>query len=355
MAFAHLDRFYGNSQIDDLLPVNSLVDQVSSQVDQKDQQVTRQAVDGSGASWIPLIFDRNVWMRDRWAQDSGPQSPEQDSQCSGPQSDFVAFSPALKNHFGNLPFSEAIWANNFPAETQQAQIENIFLPVWAMRTLNAPSRIADPFETVFAELRRDIEDGADTDALLGPHAFIGSLEDEETFNKAPKLSRVVASMVKSIKAGETFTTVTQYAMMWRHWILWKWMLQPSPETYRDLPALLRPTPYQLFVSHARMFDFIPSPSLRDYVCQTKNPDYRWLTEACISVACDWPRTKHEALSRDGITNELDLNTVCKVSGPSLSYVRPQLTRKSYTSPQPKAGLLDPRSGRSCPMRIVTSR
>lgn len=88
--------------------------------------------------------------------------------------------------------------------------------------MNVPcAGIDDPFDSVFAELSNDIASGITTEALCGPHAFIGALDDEETFKRAPKLSQVVASMVNNIKAGESGPDITKYAIMWLHWTLWR--------------------------------------------------------------------------------------------------------------------------------------
>lgn len=121
------------------------------------------------------------------------------------------------------------------------------------------------------------------------------------------------------------------------------MLAPSPSTYRDMPTLIRPTPYQLFAFHARVFDFVFSPTLRDYMCQIQDPDLGWLTEACITVLCEWPRATLDALCRNGSTGEIDLNDICKVSHP-LPELNVNLSCARHMLRQPNAGLSDRQSG-----------
>jgi hypothetical protein len=198
-------------------------------------------------------------------------------------------------------------------EIQQMQHQNFVAPAWAMRTINGASAADDPFEAVFVGLIADVSAAMDLDDLCGPHAFIGALDDEDTFNRAPRLSQVVARIVQSIKVDEGSSTFTQYAIMHWYWALWKWMLKPTKDTYHEIPALARPTPYQLFVAHPRVFDFLVLPKLRDLMCQDQTPDARWLTEGAATIHCDWMGALAETLCKDGMTRELDLNPICKVS------------------------------------------
>jgi hypothetical protein len=136
-----------------------------------------------------------------------------------------------------------------------------------MRTITGTSAADDPFEAVLVGLADDISVGMSVYHLCGPHAFVGALDDEATFHHAPKLSQVVARIVQSIKVDEGRSTFTQYAMMYWYWALVRWMLLPTKEAYRKIPAIARPTPSQLLVAHPRVFDFLVSPKLRDLMCQ----------------------------------------------------------------------------------------
>ena len=191
------------------------------------QQTTGAKIDGA-ASWSPAVFDRKVW-KNFSSTRRRDKSDAADGVGRSHHSDVVALSANASNHFGNLPFSDAIWANHYPLEMQRSQAQNILLPVWAMRVLNTTCDwFADPFDGVFIELSTDIANGADAEILCGPHAFIAALDDKKAFHRAPKLSQVVASMVNSIKPDEPEPSITRYAMMWIHWSLWRWMLSPSP-------------------------------------------------------------------------------------------------------------------------------
>ncbi|KAM0721622.1 hypothetical protein Q7P37_002547 [Cladosporium fusiforme] len=248
--------------------------------------------------WLPAIFDRQYFMQIGYI----PCIPKPSSFPTTPGSTF---------NFGNLPFSSAIAANHHPPHIQQAQQDNLSGPLWAKPILNGSTINADPFEALLAEMRDDLACGVSMDDLCGPHPFIGALDDEHTFYRAPKLSQIVARIVGSIKSTDESTTFTQYAMMYWFWALWRWILKPTTETYRAIPEFAKPTSSQLFISHPSVFDFILLPKLRDMVCQADTPNVQWMTEAAITIHCIRDESLTSTLSRDGMTHELDLNPICK--------------------------------------------
>lgn len=251
-------------------------------------------------SWLPAIFDRQYFMQICYI----PCIPNTSSLPTTPGSDLS---------FGNLSFSSAVTANHQPEHIQQAQVENLFGPQWSKPILNGSTVNTDPFDVVLTELRADLACGVDFDELCGSHAYIGALDDEATFHRAPKLSQVVARIIGSIKSTDASTTFTQRAMMHWFWALWRWQLRPTSDTYREVPEFAKPMPSQLFVSHPSVFDFVVFPKLRERVCQADTPNVQWMTEAAITVHCDWDEKISSTLSKDGSTLELDLNPICKVS------------------------------------------
>lgn len=266
------------------------------------------------STWLPRVFNRDMWMHSR--PHKAACSPDQQY---GDLRGGVAFHASAANHLGNPPFSDAVTANHHALPFQEWQRQNIFAPSWALQLMNTPGSVLDPFDSVLKELRADIQNGTDPETLCGSHAYVGALHDEATFRRAPKLSQVSASMTRSMKPEEPRPTVTQYAIMFAIWSLWKWVLAPSPQTYHDLPACLRPTPWQYFSPHVHLFDFVYSPALRDELCRTQNAGGPWITELCKTLHCDWSGTIFEALSRNSQSGELDLNPRCKVCAHSFNF------------------------------------
>ncbi|KAM3431392.1 hypothetical protein NHJ13734_007311 [Beauveria thailandica] len=53
-----------------------------------------------------------------------------------------------------------------------------------------------------------------------------------------------------------------------------WRYYPSAGSMADVPAIMRPTPAQITISHPKSLDFIPFPALRNYLCLNQNKDAR---------------------------------------------------------------------------------
>lgn len=216
------------------------------------------------------------------------------------------------SRFRNLPFSSAIKCNGYPESIQQMQERNFSVPTWAMEPLSANTDTHDPFHALFADLLSYVTRGIHIDALCGTHAYVGALDDEAAFSRAPLLSQTIARIVHGIRGGERETTFTHYALMHWYWALWRWMLYPQLATYLDIPDHARPTPYQLFVPHPRVFDLLAQPNLRDMMCQQSNPDVRWLSEGAATIRCDWPTMTSEVIAIDRITGELAFSPAAAV-------------------------------------------
>ncbi|KAM3557347.1 hypothetical protein ARSEF4850_005115 [Beauveria asiatica] len=54
----------------------------------------------------------------------------------------------------------------------------------------------------------------------------------------------------------------------------QWRYYPSVGSMADVPAIMRPTPAQITISHPKSLDFIPFPALRNYLCLNQNKDAR---------------------------------------------------------------------------------
>ncbi|PSN73817.1 hypothetical protein BS50DRAFT_627212 [Corynespora cassiicola Philippines] len=169
----------------------------------------------------------------------------------------INLHPNLQNLFGNLPLSNALKANNYPPHVQQNQINNLSVPMWAMRA--------------------------------------------EFNNQVPCPSY-------------DFTCFTS---MYIFWYLMRWMIYPSPETYSEMPEWLRPTPNQLFMPHNSISDFIVWPAFRELTVQLPSMQERlgWMMEICINIRCDWPGTTEQALTRNLYTGDVDLDDSAKACLP----------------------------------------
>jgi hypothetical protein len=108
----------------------------------------------------------------------------------------------LRDIFGNMPFSSSIRTNNYPSEIQDMQVKNLFLPTWAMMTVNTrpdPGSLRSAFVNVQKEASTLLNSGAPTDLILEKHPNVAALWDEKEFKRSGMLSRWAAGMVHSMQ------------------------------------------------------------------------------------------------------------------------------------------------------------
>jgi hypothetical protein len=114
----------------------------------------------------------------------------------------------LRNLFGNLPFSSSVRANNYPVDVQDSQIDNLFIPTWAMMPVNTkpdPGSVKLAFPGIVLEASALLKSGAPVELVLETHPNIAALFDEEKFNASGILSKWAAGMVHSMMLkGEFF-------------------------------------------------------------------------------------------------------------------------------------------------------
>lgn len=106
----------------------------------------------------------------------------------------------IRNFFGNLPFSSSILANHNPLDVQELQIKNLFLPTWAMMTINTrpdPGSLRNIFSDILHQSTEMLQNGTPLDVLIETHPNIAALFDENEFNRSGILSKWSTGMVHS--------------------------------------------------------------------------------------------------------------------------------------------------------------
>ncbi|KAM0233518.1 hypothetical protein ACHAP5_010392 [Fusarium lateritium] len=223
--------------------------------------------------------------------------------------------PNYRNHFNNLALSSSIKANGYPGFIQDAQIRNLFVPNWAVTSLNTepdPGGLDDAFGDIFKRATGLLKKGEPVHHIVGSHPNIAALYDQEEFDKSCLLSQWAARMVHSVKRqGYDFTC---FASMNVFWYVMRWMIYPSPDTYAAMPEWIRPTSNQLFTPHISMADFVLWPAFRDLVVQLPQLQERmaWLADMSMFIRCEWPYELEHALSRDPVSGNVILADLAKV-------------------------------------------
>lgn len=228
---------------------------------------------------------------------------------------------SLGNLFGNMPFSSSVRANNYPREIQDTQVHNLFVPTWAMMTVNTrpdPGSLKTAFYGLHQEVAMMMDNGVLVKAIIETHPNIAALFDEAEYNKSGVLSRWAAGIVHSMRLkGDDFTA---FALMYLTWYLARWMISPTPETYETMPVWLRPTPNQLFMPHTSILDYVIWPAFREYVVEIPemHEHMEYMLDMANTIRCDWFLASEEALVKVDETGMLDLCELAKASMRDLS-------------------------------------
>lgn len=139
-------------------------------------------------------------------------SPSESISSKQAAEDIPATSPRVhpnyRNHFNNLTLSSSIRANGYPRYIQDAQVRNIFVPNWAVTSLNTepdPGGLDDAFGDIFKKATGLLQKGEPVHRIVGNHPNIAALYDQEQFDKSCLLSQWAARMVHSVKRqGESY-------------------------------------------------------------------------------------------------------------------------------------------------------
>lgn len=189
-----------------------------------------------------------------------------------PMANTIRIHPNLNLHnlFGNMPFSSSVRTNNYPSIIQDAQVDNLFLPSWAMMPVSSrsdPGSLKNAFHILFRDTAALLQSGTPVEVVIETHPNIAALFNETEYNRSGVISKWAVGMVHSAllrgasspyydlwhrdtivspillaiankRSGKDFTV---FALMYLVWYLARWMVSPSPETYEAIPEWLRPT------------------------------------------------------------------------------------------------------------------
>jgi len=236
------------------------------------------------------------------------------------ENNFITASPNLANNFGNLSFSNSVLSNHYPQNIQSQQVGNLFLQRWAMLTptqeyaSGMPNSTPNTWGSIREESQEALMNGAVLDDICGQHPYMKALLDNNSFMSSPKLSQWAAQSVYSIKRSSQ-PGMTEFVSMYTFWLVMRWMIQPSPQTFKAIPTWLRPTPTQLFTPHSLAWDFLVWPAFRSLLSERPDLGFvnlSWALEMSLTIAFNWPGTVEEGLCRNPLTGELDLSPDAKV-------------------------------------------
>ncbi|KAF5021211.1 hypothetical protein F66182_6750 [Fusarium sp. NRRL 66182] len=247
------------------------------------------------SKFIETLFDRGEWL-DGTTFDANGISVD---LGSGANSHF-------SYHFGNLPFSSGIKANHYPTVAQQGQLQNYHAKHnWAMMTANdghGVDSVTKAWADTLEQARQLVAEGVNPDDLTGAFPSVAALFDRTEYETAPMIGKWAVRFIYSARRQDY--SFTSMAAVWVVWVVMRWQINPTPETYADMPEWIRPTELQVFVPHIDMLDCISWPYFRDYYIQhpeRQHGDLQWLAACTSGVQVHWRGTIEDALCIDQAT------------------------------------------------------
>ncbi|OAQ83708.1 bZIP transcription factor [Purpureocillium lilacinum] len=103
------------------------------------------------------------------------------------------------------------------------------------------------------------------------------------------LTMIMGSTLRQFEVQNTETLFGLYFLCYR---LLRWRLYPNPESFNDVPDLIRPSRIQNSILHPVSIDYMPWPRLRDFLCLNQNRDSRHSVDLYIrSIQLRWPADK----------------------------------------------------------------
>lgn len=171
----------------------------------------------------------------------------------------------------------------------------------------------DPFQTAFTVIAGELASTTmDIAEYIGQHAHVGALLHHKKYKRAPRLSQILADLVRQVRPFERMPPVATLASMWLFWCLCCCKLAPSAKNHNQLPQTMRPTKTQCATAHTIALDFVIVPDTRSSLCR----EAPWVVPATLAAISSaelskGPRTALHALHTHALTRAIDLTDACK--------------------------------------------
>ena len=179
--------------------------------------------------------------------------------------------------FGNLPFSSAIKANGYPAHIQHQQLQNLSTSAeYSMLPLHSNEHeavLGKAYLSFRDATLQMIADGMNARDVLGSPDYVNldlyfrdrlptdghsvdtfvceilkSLANPDLYAKLA--TAVLLGPLMRVRSSHTGSSSTRTNRI-------QWILFPTSEHYRRIPALMRPLPSQRFIPHSPALDLAP--------------------------------------------------------------------------------------------------
>ena len=213
--------------------------------------------------------------------------------------------PGYTRAFGNLSMSSSIVTNGYSTGVQAHQIrkfstpEHLVLPLIDVDDSPLGQAYID-----FQQLgQRLIADGAPASQVADQGLIDVTLFFRDRIPHDPvNASTWTSEMLRSFKGTFSDELLLACAVGVRG--LMRWFLVPTPENYRDIPSMARPTDFQRLRPHPSWVDLMVFPTFRNALIG----NLRDWVEPCVKAGWRilWPHSLEDALFRDARSQRIYL-------------------------------------------------
>lgn len=161
-----------------------------------------------------------------------------------------------------------------------------------------------------AERRQRRAEGMPDAEVTGPlyPSFVSLFRPERGIYNDP-MSRFITDILSTFP--DVSSPPEQVAILYIMFLIMRWEVSPSQETYERLPNWVRPTSAQLYTPHPIWIDYLPWPGLRDKLvaCYPRFPFDNFFIPFTTTVSLNWPYGPMNTLSAKADSEELEINPV----------------------------------------------
>ena len=161
-----------------------------------------------------------------------------------------------------------------------------------------------------AEQQARAAEGISPQKLVGPaYPSVSSLLNPERSIYSHPLSKVFTDILRTFP--DLCTIPEQVAVLYVMFLVMRWKISLTQETYDRLPDWVTPRPSQLFTPHPVWIDNLPWPRMRDKMVQVypKIPFDNFFIPYTTTLSLNWPYEASDCLLSVPGSEELSINPV----------------------------------------------
>ena len=161
-----------------------------------------------------------------------------------------------------------------------------------------------------AEQRARAAEGVSPQKLVGPaYPSVSSLLNPERSIYSHPLSKVFTDIIRTLP--NLCTIPEQVAVLYIVFLVMRWQISLTQETYERLPDWITPRPSQLFTPHPIWMDYLPWPRMRDKMVHLypKIPFNSFFIPYTATLSLNWPYEASDCLLSVPGSEELSINPV----------------------------------------------